>query len=216
MINHLLLFLRGQCSWHRDTLATRYRDMCPRDTLATYLVLFPPNDLRWNLDLVHVLMEGVSRLLTDDFQKHFAEKENKMSTRWAVPAGIWTLLSLGTAMESGCHLLSLDAPDNGQGLRNVKYRSQLPIKLHWSQMPSLNTATYAFGRSCYEEDGHQQGLAGSTEKGAMVRRQEIVFPQAPRGSGTVKEMKSSNVRHCQGFRAHSSKFPPWSKHCNWK
>lgn len=51
---------------------------------ATYLVLFPPDDLRRDLNLVHVLMEGVSRLLTDDFQKHFVGKENKVSVGCAV------------------------------------------------------------------------------------------------------------------------------------
>lgn len=72
-----LLFLRGQCNWLRRL---------QRPT--TYLVLFPPDDLRWGLDLVHVLMEGVSRLLADDFHKHFSEKEDKVSARWPVPATV--------------------------------------------------------------------------------------------------------------------------------
>lgn len=42
---------------------------------VTYLVLFSPNDLCWDLDLVHVLMQRVSGFLTDDFQKHLSEKE---------------------------------------------------------------------------------------------------------------------------------------------
>lgn len=31
--------------------------------------MFPPDDQCWDLDLVHVLMQTVSRLLIDDFQK---------------------------------------------------------------------------------------------------------------------------------------------------
>ena len=65
--------LGGWCNWHRQTQGH-----------ATYLVLFPPDDLRRDLNLVHVLMEGVSRLLTDDFQKHFVGKENKVSVGCAV------------------------------------------------------------------------------------------------------------------------------------
>lgn len=37
----------------------------------TYLVLFPPNDLCRDLDLVHILMQRVSGFLVDDLQKQF-------------------------------------------------------------------------------------------------------------------------------------------------
>lgn len=95
---------------------------------ATYLVLFPPDDLRGGLDLVHVLMEGVSRLLIDDFQKHFLEKENKVSKCWAVPQA--PLYSIGQPLGTSRHFLS-------QGLRKADSeckKSQPPIKLHVSQL----------------------------------------------------------------------------------
>jgi hypothetical protein len=46
---------------------------------VTYLVLFPPNDLCRDLDLVHILMQRVSGFLIDDFQKHLSEKKHTVS-----------------------------------------------------------------------------------------------------------------------------------------
>lgn len=46
---------------------------------VTYLVLFSPNDLCWDLDLVHVLMQRVSGFLTNDFQKHLWGKKHIVS-----------------------------------------------------------------------------------------------------------------------------------------
>lgn len=82
----------------------------------------------------------------------------------------------------------LGAPESYQSVRNVTYKSQPPTRLHLSQVQSFSRATYAFGRSCYEECGRQQGLEGSAEKWATVRRQDTVCFLKPHGSGTAKEV----------------------------
>ena len=85
----------------------------------------PPDDLRGDLDLVHVLVEGVSRLLTDDFQKHFLEKENKVSKCWAVPVG--ALYSRGQSSRPSHHFLSSGARENR--LRPLEMKASHPQSL---------------------------------------------------------------------------------------
>jgi hypothetical protein len=70
-INNYLLFLETILPW----------------ATVTYLILFPPDDLRWDLDLLHVLMQSVSGLFTDNFQKHLSEKENRVSMCRVAPVG---------------------------------------------------------------------------------------------------------------------------------
>lgn len=69
-------------TWHkrstREAHFKHHRLLFPQGPVS-YLVLFPPNDLCWDLDLVHVLMQRVSGFLADDFQKHLWGKKHIVS-----------------------------------------------------------------------------------------------------------------------------------------